>query len=66
MKKYNVVIELVRGYYPANEDGNQDPIIERKEFDVEAENEQKAIEEAKKLETSLLSVFDSYAEEITE
>lgn len=66
MKKYNVVIELVRGYYPANEDGDQDPIIERKEFEVLAENEPEAIKKAKELETSSYSIWESYAEEITE
>lgn len=66
MKKYNVVIELIRGYYPANEDGDQDPIIERKEFEVMADSEKLAIEEAKKLEVSTLSVWESYAEEVIE
>ena len=57
MKKYNVVIELVRGYYPANEDGDQDPIIERKEFDVEAENEQRAYRRSKKIRNIFIECF---------
>ena len=64
MKKYNVTIELIAGYYPANDDGNQNPIIESKEFEVQANDEMEAIDRAKQLETSLLSVFYSFAEEI--
>lgn len=65
MKKWNVVLELIRGY-DKDAEGNHDydsPIIERKEINVEADNEADAIKAAKNQDTSKLSVFDSYADE---
>lgn len=64
MKNYNVTILLVVN--PSRDSELETPETKQVEFQVKANSEEEAIEEAKKLETSMLSVWESYAEEITE
>lgn len=59
MKRWNVTISLIRGYFP---DG--DPNCELKRFTVEADTEDEAINKAKELETSHYSIEEIYADEI--
>jgi hypothetical protein len=62
MKKYNVTILLVVN--PSRDVELETPETKQVEFEVMANSEREAIEEAKKLETSSLSVWETYAEEI--
>lgn len=63
MKNYNVTILLVVN--PSRDSELETPETKQVEFHVKANSEKEAIEEAKKLETSMLSVWESYVEEIT-
>jgi hypothetical protein len=68
MKKYNVTLHLIRDYYK-DENGDRDydqPILEMKEFTVEAENENEALNKAYALDKTKYSVWESYADEINE
>jgi len=61
MKKYNVTISLIVGYY---DDEDNTPKLKLQQFEVMANSETEAIKEAQKLDTSLLSVWETYANEI--
>ena len=56
MNQYTVAIALIIG---CNYESNS-PKLETKYFDVQANNDYDAIEKAKKLETSRLSVWDCW------
>lgn len=61
MKKFEATIVLVVGH---QRDEENTPILKYQKFEVEADNEEDAINKAKLLETSLYSVWESYADEI--
>lgn len=61
MKKYNVTISLIRGYY---NDEDKTPNCEIKQFEVQADTEEEAITKAKELENSHYSIEEIYADEI--
>jgi hypothetical protein len=59
MKTYKVRIALIIGYY-----NDESPKLKNETYTVQADSEKEAIEKAKVLDTSLLSVWDIDATEI--
>ena len=62
MKKYKVTIVLMLD--PSRDIDTNKPKTKEVEFLVEADNKSEAVKKARELETSLLSIWEIYSEEI--
>ncbi|HEV3223903.1 MAG TPA: hypothetical protein VGZ90_13535 [Puia sp.] len=59
MNKFKVVLELIVGYYDEN---YEEPKLRRQEYEVMATDERDAINQAKQLDKTSFSIWDTYAD----
>lgn len=61
MKRFLVTLNHIIGY-----DSDKEPVLKRTEFELKAKNESDAREKAKNFDTTTLTVWEYWAEELTE